>query len=331
MSTSRYITSALASVVHLSGDWYVTSPAADRGAAIDPPGHEFLSTVAALLAECHRPLDEGAILERLRAMGQDERSAQRLFLSLCEVGLLVEEGTGARWEALAARSGGGSLAEAWTYLSLGESVGFLDYARPDVFETDAAIMRAYCEASPPPPVYTTYEGAPRIRLPHPATAPPMDAAGKLARLLFGAFGRLREATFLETLPVLLKPVPSQGARHPLEAYVWAGSASCLDPGLYHYAVAEHALELLDSPAAPPPGGGTLLAITAVFERVQWRYRASWNYKEIFYDLGHVQANLGLLARDLGLALAPIEAGPELIASRPLEEECVSAYRLEGLG
>jgi SagB-type dehydrogenase family enzyme len=87
----------------------------------------------------------------------------------------------------------------------------------------------------------------------------------------------------------------------------------LTPGLYHYAAGRHALELLKRGADPQlarrffPGqawtgrAAALLFMTAVFPRVQWKYRFPRAYRVVTLDAGHLCQTFCLAATWLGLA------------------------------
>ena len=73
-----------------------------------------------------------------------------------------------------------------------------------------------------------------------------------------------------------------------------------------------------------------LITTVIFDRFQWRYRHAWNYKDLFYDLGHVSATLKFVAEELGVALKPVVGELSLPGTAPLFEEVIAMYRLECL-
>ncbi|MFE5302039.1 SagB/ThcOx family dehydrogenase [Streptomyces sp. NPDC056632] len=226
---------------------------------------------------------------------------------------------------------------------------YLDYASHAATAVDEAIMRTYLAADPPPAAEVPWSG-PLAWLPHPAhgTGERRSAGGArtpgIGRLLLSGFGHLRTASFLGLFDVVLKPVPSKGARHPFDAYVtvepgaaWAGLA----PGTYRYVPSLHALEHLDTGAAEAGigagdeagraaglGTGVGLVVVAVFERVHWRYREPAGYRDLYLDLGHLTATLDAVAEDASLRLTPVEPaalGAPVVA---LELEVAAAYRLE---
>ncbi|MBV7674094.1 hypothetical protein STHAL_32115 [Streptomyces halstedii] len=220
---------------------------------------------------------------------------------------------------------------------------YLDYASDGATAVDESIMRTYLDAEPPPPTETPWSGPPAW-LPHPAygTEAPRSAGGSrtadIARLLLSGFGHVRTASLLGLFDVVLKPVPSKGARHPFDAYVTVGPGSAwagLAEGAYRYVPSLHALERLDDPSTDRPSGGgeekgegVGLVVAAIFERVQWRYREPAGYRDLYLDLGHLTGTLGAVAEDASLSLTPVARPPASLGGVPLESEIVAAYHLE---
>ena len=111
----------------------------------------------------------------------------------------------------------------------------------------------------------------------------------------------------------MKTSPSGGSRHPLELYVCARRVEGLEPGIYHYAAAEHALEQLVRHQRAVrvrrylpgqffyEGAAALVIFTAVFERYQWKYDDPRAYRAVFVEAGHQCQTFCLMATDLGLA------------------------------
>jgi SagB-type dehydrogenase family enzyme len=113
--------------------------------------------------------------------------------------------------------------------------------------------------------------------------------------------------------LLLKTSPSAGARHPIECYVLAWGVEGLLPGLYHYNVRESGLELLrrgdlrEEAVRLAAGQGWirraafLCVMTAVADRLFWKYPSDDSYRLFFLDAGHLAQTFALLAaaRDLG--------------------------------
>ena len=187
-----------------------------------------------------------------------------------------------------------------------------------------------------PAWFKTYPGAPSVALPPqtsrvgaPGDAGLLDALARrrsvreygppsldleeLGGLLWAAAGvTARQMGFA------FRTAPSAGGLFPIEHYVVANSVTGLEPGVYHYAVLDEALELLR-------GGDHRLAVahaaldqaiaaeadavfvwTAVLERSRWKYGQRFA-RYIFLDAGHIAENVALAAVALGLGSCQIAA------------------------
>jgi SagB-type dehydrogenase family enzyme len=176
--------------------------------------------------------------------------------------------------------------------------------------------------------YKPYPGAPRTALPagEPVSRLPLAHAGSgeapaftgepislgvLARLLKLANGVTGTVAGSDP-PEHRRAAPSAGALYAGEVYVVAERVAGLAPGVYSYAVAEHALVSLRSGAhlaavagaveAPRSLAGAACAVllTNVFARYAWRYGAR-GYRYALVDSGHIGENLRLAAAAAGLA------------------------------
>lgn len=114
-----------------------------------------------------------------------------------------------------------------------------------------------------------------------------------------------------THPDGLRTAPSAGARYPLELYLIAGQVADLQPGLYRYSPAAHALTLemegdkradiarsafrqtwvQDAPA--------IILVAAVFTRTRLKY-GKRGVRYVHMEAGHVGQNIALQAVALGL-------------------------------
>lgn len=138
---------------------------------------------------------------------------------------------------------------------------------------------------------------------------------QLAALLGLTWGTQRWAHLRSQGQVALKTYPSPGACHALEAYVAVQKVKGLSRGLYHYQSDTHQLVRLPrSPAKMKDwivdalGGQTwfgpsaaVVFMTAVFPRVQWKYRSSRAYKTVLLEAGHACQTFCLAATWLRLA------------------------------
>jgi SagB-type dehydrogenase family enzyme len=115
-----------------------------------------------------------------------------------------------------------------------------------------------------------------------------------------------------------RTAPSAGALYPVETYLVVHSVQGVEPGTYHYAVEQHALEqlrtgdlrldiaraALDQPMAAQ--GSVVFVWTGVFGRSKWKYRQR-AYRYVYLDAGHIAQNLALAAVALGLGSCQIAA------------------------
>ena len=138
------------------------------------------------------------------------------------------------------------------------------------------------------------------------------ALSTVLRATFGCHG-LRP---LDPTQTCRKTSPSGGGLHPIEAYPLICNVEGVEPGLYHYDVAEHALKLLRPVArteAPRlayrfTAGQTwfasapvLFVMAARFARNYWKYREnSKAYKVLLMDAGHLSQTNYLVCTELGL-------------------------------
>ena len=137
-----------------------------------------------------------------------------------------------------------------------------------------------------------------------------NAVSKLLYYTWGVHGYIDAPPFGK---LLHKTSPSGGARHPGEVYLLAIRVDGLRAGLYHYDGLNHRLEWLHSVSAKKKAieytakheflkdASALFIMTAVFPRVQWKYRFARAYRVVLLDAGHLCQTLCLVATWLGLA------------------------------
>jgi SagB-type dehydrogenase family enzyme len=111
---------------------------------------------------------------------------------------------------------------------------------------------------------------------------------------------------------ILRTSPSGGCRHPIEVYPLINRVAGIEPGIYHYSVRQHGLELLKAKQIGAEFVGfcsgqqwvdnaaVLFIMTAVFPRTMWRYRFSRAYRVVQMEAGHLGQTLQLTATALGL-------------------------------
>lgn len=216
-------------------------------------------------------------------------------------------------------------AEAYSYLAATRDYPFVQMGNPAGFVADNERMQEYSQESAPPCVYQT--------LPAEQSFPlrKLDSKGSLssaisslsgqqirgregvAVLLDACFGERGKISFLHQGEFLRKAVPSGGARHPTEAFLFSFSGFCFPLGVYHYNVQHHRLDLLRSgdfyktaseatfdlgkKYAKPPVA--LLVFTTLFERAMWRYRDARSWRAPLMDVGHTMMAYRVVSNALG--------------------------------
>ena len=185
---------------------------------------------------------------------------------------------------------------------------------------------------PSPGRFKTYRDAERLQLPQPDFSEPADlwqALGKrrserdttpvplsieeLAKIMWAAQGVTARAGMH-----LLRTAPSAGALYPFENYLYVDRVEGVPQGIYHFDVAEFALECLEegnfnqqitaaSLGQPVVRKAAVVIIwTAMMLRCMEKYRER-AVRYIGMDLGHVCQNVQLAATALGLGSCPIGA------------------------
>ena len=178
----------------------------------------------------------------------------------------------------------------------------LDYKRyPDAARVDLP---------PATPVTASLEDVIRRRASErsfAADALPLEA---LATLLQLGSGVIAESV------VPRRAAPSPGGLYAVETYPIALRVEGLDSGVYHYAVLDNDLELVQRMPSPealaefvPPDlyesrPAVLLALSVVFARVQAKYLER-GYRFALLEAGHIAQNWLLTATALGLDAVPM--------------------------
>src|SRR2546425_3334276 len=135
---------------------------------------------------------------------------------------------------------------------------------------------------------------------------------ELSRLAYYTWGRISYYETREFGKLLHKTSPSAGARHPIETYAIVNNVKGIEPGIYHYSVKNHSLELLKAGDfrercvqltaghAWTKNASALFIMTAVVARTAWKYRAPRVYRAFLLDAGHLSQSFLLVATALGL-------------------------------
>jgi len=188
----------------------------------------------------------------------------------------------------------------------------------------------YLKGKRQPPIYKSYPGHRKIRLLKESgiEAPffgtlrrrqtTREFSGKpisfnqMSRLVYHSWGRISSYKTREFGELLHKTSPSAGARHPIETYAIVNNIEGIDPGIYHYSVRDHSLELLkagdfrDKCVALTAGhswtrnASALFVMTAVVARTAWKYRSPRVYRALLLDAGHLSQSFLLIATALKL-------------------------------
>jgi SagB-type dehydrogenase family enzyme len=138
---------------------------------------------------------------------------------------------------------------------------------------------------------------------------------ELAKLLYlgnGVTGSLQNGNVAWTL----RAAPSAGALYPIEMYPITLNVRGISPGIYHYNVREHALELLKegdyreilySSALEQEmllSASVVILLTAIFVRTRSKY-GERGYRYVFLDAGHVGENIYLVATAMGFGVVSV--------------------------
>jgi SagB-type dehydrogenase family enzyme len=211
-------------------------------------------------------------------------------------------------------------------------------------------------SGPQPSLYRQYPRRPRVTLPPDGRARGMTLDQALSRrrtvreftrrpVALSDFSRIVRGTWGQTGwldggilgQLIVKTSPSAGARHPIECYVVAWRVKGLAPGLYHFNVRKDCLERLrggDSRdlAVGMAGGQTwvrgaafLCVMTAVADRVFWKYASADAYRLFLLDAGHLAQTFVLLATASGLGAFTTAALSEKRIERALGLDGVGEF------
>jgi SagB-type dehydrogenase family enzyme len=188
----------------------------------------------------------------------------------------------------------------------------------------------------PVELYKSYPGAPRVALPAVALDTGLDRGMATARAIVTRRSTRAYAPWpmtLEELSRLLfltsgitaglhgnarRAAPSSGALYPIELYPVVHRVDGIEPGVYHYAYREHALELVragDFRAPVVEQGiaqdflgecGVVLFVTMILQRMRPKYQDR-SYRYGLLEAGHVGENAYLAATSMGLGACGIGA------------------------
>jgi len=139
---------------------------------------------------------------------------------------------------------------------------------------------------------------------------------QLATILYYVYGCHGYMPVIEDVVGLKKTSPSGGDLHPTEVYPLIINVDGLDPGLYHYNVERHELDLLEglreddarnlaneftAGQSYPRSAHALFIMTTRFYRNFWKYRQHARaYSVLLMDAAHLSQTFYLVATELGL-------------------------------
>lgn len=207
----------------------------------------------------------------------------------------------------------------------------------DRFQQETKYVRdklpaGYLDWRKKPEPYKAYRDAPKVKLPEPERAggtPIWEAVGRrrsvrdFRRSPIGAAGLSQLLWASQGVTEImgdyaLRSAPSAGALYPVETYIFVQMVEGIAPGIYHYGVRKHELELLRmgdlreavAEAALDQGfmadAAAVFAWTAVFARSKWKYKER-AYRYVYLDAAHIAQNVALAAVALGLGSCQIAA------------------------
>lgn len=183
-----------------------------------------------------------------------------------------------------------------------------------------------------PPLYKEYADAQRIKLPPPKKSKGLYTEEAIQRRrsvrnYSGQAMKLEELSQLlyytgginsERWGRKLRSAPSAGALYPIETYPVIHRVESLQPGLYHYAVQDHALELLraeDLRGEIVAHGlmqeflgqaNLVLVLTSIFQRLRWKYQER-SYRYALIEAGHLGQNVYLAGTSMGMGACAVGA------------------------
>ncbi|MEV7968257.1 SagB family peptide dehydrogenase [Sphaerisporangium sp. NPDC088356] len=145
--------------------------------------------------------------------------------------------------------------------------------------------------------------------------------GQLGDLLYRSMRRRNAFTSPDGQELVDRPYPSGGSVHELEVYPLVVSCEGVEPGLWHYDTAGHALERVAEPgpatqilvrrarasALLEADPQVLLVVTARFGRVMWKYETI-AYSLVLKHVGVLYQTLYLVGTAMNLAVCGLGGG-----------------------
>jgi SagB-type dehydrogenase family enzyme len=215
-------------------------------------------------------------------------------------------------------------------IEAGSDVGVIyhQWSKPGILDA----LGSVANWGQPVALYKAYPGASVVPLPEPAlegSLPTAKAIAKrrstrdyvqspmsadeLSRLLF-----LTGGVSADKYGNARRTAPSSGALYPIEVYAVVHRVDGIDPGVYHYAYREHALEqiragdfraaVVDQAIAQEFLGecGVVLFLTMIMQRMRPKYQDR-SYRYGLLEAGHLGENAYLAATSMGLGACGVGA------------------------
>lgn len=293
--------------------------------------YEITPEAALVLALCASPHSSDELVVRLTELGiaADLSAFEGQLKELADLGLLtnVNDGVPTTPEKIACNA-------AWS--AWGQEAQYFHFTTKNApyFEhaEDERGFVAELTSGPQPAPFKRYPAAARIMLPRVSRLPSRefadvllarrtqreydDAAVPLAAFsttLFLSFApqRFIDAGGFGVLP--FRTYANAGARSENEVYVNVRDVEDVPPGLYHYNGIEHSLErigdVIDDTGlyhlaydqAMIGQAPVALFVTAVVDRMGYKYRHPRALRTIYYDAGHIGQTFAMTATYCGLA------------------------------
>jgi SagB-type dehydrogenase family enzyme len=135
----------------------------------------------------------------------------------------------------------------------------------------------------------------------------------LSKMLFQSYGITGEMTLSGGITQYLRAAPSAGALYPAELYLGIRRVTEVEPGVYHYNVLNHELELLipDDPTEDlyqicgqqeyARQASVVILISGVIQRTKRKY-GDRGYRYVLLDVGHLGQNIYLACSAQGLSV-----------------------------
>lgn len=207
-------------------------------------------------------------------------------------------------------------------------VAYHEWSKPGT----PSLLGAIADWGSQPPIYKTYDNVDRIALPQPQFAGGMPTEQAIVQRRSARTYSAQPLTLDQLSRVLflaggesykryghgLRTAPSSGALYPIEVYAVAHNVAGLEAGLYHYAVADHALHMLQQAdlrgemlraglqQAFLGQANVVLVFTSIFQRMRWKYQQR-SYRYALLEAGHLGQNVCLAATSMGLGACAVGA------------------------